>query len=298
MDARTSSRHHGADRIVVGVDGTDTALNAVRWAVGEARLRGLPLTVVHADPYAGGAGAAGSAHSRGVLGVAFTVARRTQPGVAVSTMSSAAGPADALLEAAATARLVVVGIIPQGLSEIAPPSVALNVAGRASCPVAVVHGGFRDRTGPVLVGIDDPDVDAVVLDAAGAEAALHGCGLVVLHAHAGLREHLAGHSAHDDEGAQRMAAALRTLADRYPDVPVDLRTPHGNPTTELLVAAEHAGMVVVGSHGRRATGRVLFGSTSRTLVRHSPVPVLVVSPQVGHPGTAADTGRAVPAEQT
>ena len=43
-----------ADRpIVVGVDGTTTALRAVAWAASEALLRGRPLRLVHAAPYLG-----------------------------------------------------------------------------------------------------------------------------------------------------------------------------------------------------------------------------------------------------
>ncbi|HEU5470974.1 MAG TPA: universal stress protein [Actinophytocola sp.] len=33
--------------IVVGVDGSDSALHAVRWAAGEAELRAAPLRLVH-----------------------------------------------------------------------------------------------------------------------------------------------------------------------------------------------------------------------------------------------------------
>ena len=39
--------------IVVGVDGTTTALRAVAWAAREARLRQRPLRLVHAAPYLG-----------------------------------------------------------------------------------------------------------------------------------------------------------------------------------------------------------------------------------------------------
>jgi len=47
------------------------------------------------------------------------------------------------------------------------------------------------------------------------------------------------------------------------------------------VVAEHAGqvhadMIVVGSHGRRGLDRALMGSDAEQIVRHAPVPVLVV----------------------
>jgi nucleotide-binding universal stress UspA family protein len=37
--------------VVVGADGTETALRAVVWAATEARLRDRPLRIVHAAPY-------------------------------------------------------------------------------------------------------------------------------------------------------------------------------------------------------------------------------------------------------
>ncbi|CAN5284552.1 universal stress protein [soil metagenome] len=37
-----------------------------------------------------------------------------------------------------------------------------------------------------------------------------------------------------------------------------------------------ADLIVVGSHGRRGLGRVLLGSDAEQIVRHAPVPVLVV----------------------
>jgi nucleotide-binding universal stress UspA family protein len=51
---------------------------------------------------------------------------------------------------------------------------------------------------------------------------------------------------------------------------------HGVPADELLRAAAGAQLVVVGTHGHGAPARVLLGSTSRTVVRYSPCPVMVV----------------------
>ncbi len=43
----------------------------------------------------------------------------------------------------------------------------------------------------------------------------------------------------------------------------------------------NADLVVVGSHGRRGLGRVLLGSDAEQIVRHAPVPVLVVRAAAG-----------------
>jgi nucleotide-binding universal stress UspA family protein len=281
-----ANTERSTEHVVVGVDGTRTALNAVRWAVLEAGLRGLPLRIVHAAPYARPgptpADGTGSRRVQGILGAAFTVARRSAPGVPVSTRPTTAGPVDALTEAARTAQLLVVGIPALGPHEILPTSVALDVIGHEQCPVAVVRGRITATDEPVLVGVDDPEHDQAALAAAFAEASLHRCGLVVLHAHSGLREHLPAH-VDAPAAAARLAAALGYWSERFPDVEVGVRAPHDTATNALLAAADTARLVVVGTRGRGAALRALFGSHSRELVRHSPVPVLVVAPGARRP---------------
>jgi nucleotide-binding universal stress UspA family protein len=55
----------------------------------------------------------------------------------------------------------------------------------------------------------------------------------------------------------------------------------GDPGDMIVEAAEaeHADMVLVGSHGRGVVGRFLLGSVSEHVVRHAPCPVLVVRPR-------------------
>jgi len=50
-----------------------------------------------------------------------------------------------------------------------------------------------------------------------------------------------------------------------------------------------ADLVVVGSHGRRGLGRALMGSDAEQIVRHAPVPVLVV-PAAGAGGSPGAPG--------
>jgi nucleotide-binding universal stress UspA family protein len=266
-------------RVVVGVDGTRIALDAVRWAATDARLRGLPLQIVHAAPYAGSRAAdspeARRAHD--ILAVAYTAARRAEPGIAVSTGLTAGKPAEALTVAAETAQLVVVGIPNQGRYELLPTSVALEVAGTASCPVAVVRGRTRATDEPVVVGIDDPETDRAALCAAFTEAHLRECRLVVLHANGRLREHLVSRA---DGTVERLTSAVSALSERFPRVSTRIQTVPDTPTNALLVAAGTARLVVVGTRGRGPAVRALFGSHSRELLRHSPAPVLVVAPEV------------------
>ena len=47
-----SEQARAASAVVVGVDGSDGAKEALRWALAEARLRKAPLRIIHAWTYA------------------------------------------------------------------------------------------------------------------------------------------------------------------------------------------------------------------------------------------------------
>lgn len=133
--------------VVVGVDGSDTAKRALEVAIGEARLRGVPLTVVHdwsapllwalpdaieldRGPYQASAEAL----------VADLLAGVDTTGVPeVRTKVSSIGAIPATLEAANGAGLVVVGTRGiGGFRGMLVGSVAHAVAQHAPCPVLVV----------------------------------------------------------------------------------------------------------------------------------------------------------------
>ena len=55
---------------------------------------------------------------------------------------------------------------------------------------------------------------------------------------------------------------------------------HGDAAAEIVrVARErNVDLIVIASHGRTGLGRILFGSTAESVVRHAHCPVLVVKP--------------------
>ena len=61
-------------------------------------------------------------------------------------------------------------------------------------------------------------------------------------------------------------------------IPVEFLVWEGEPGPSIVEAAlsEEADLVLVGSHGRGALGRLLMGSVSAHVVAHAPCPVLVV----------------------
>jgi nucleotide-binding universal stress UspA family protein len=56
---------------------------------------------------------------------------------------------------------------------------------------------------------------------------------------------------------------------------------HGDAAGEIVrVAKEHdVDLIVISSHGRTGWGRMIFGSTAESVVRHAHCPVLVVKPK-------------------
>ena len=75
-------------------------------------------------------------------------------------------------------------------------------------------------------------------------------------------------------GSERLQRGLLVFLD------VEELVVHGEAASEIVrVAAERkVDLIVISSHGRTGLGRILFGSTAESVVRHAPCPVLVVKP--------------------
>lgn len=82
------------------------------------------------------------------------------------------------------------------------------------------------------------------------------------------------------EEAESIARAVVDAARRSGAIATYL-TWEGQPGEAIVAAAESEGadLVVVGTHGRSVIGRLLLGSVSEYVVRHSRVPVMVVRPR-------------------
>jgi nucleotide-binding universal stress UspA family protein len=143
-------------RIVVGVDATEQAAAALRWAVEEATLRNATVEAVHAWSYVpmptsvdGGlvpmAWSEGTDARDTVREAAERLAQDTvrsvvgdEPRVHVSVVEG--DPADALLAAAAGADLLVVGNRGRGaLAQALLGSTSARVSDHAPCPVVVLR---------------------------------------------------------------------------------------------------------------------------------------------------------------
>jgi len=83
-----------------------------------------------------------------------------------------------------------------------------------------------------------------------------------------------------EESAQRELPRL-ARRDECAGLEVEELVTHGEAASEIVrVARERAvDLIVVSSHGRTGLGRMLFGSTAESVVRHAQCPVLVVKPK-------------------
>jgi nucleotide-binding universal stress UspA family protein len=136
--------------IVVGIDGSESSRDALHWALGEARLRGAPLRVVHAWdptpeflPEAPLLAADYETLRRSASEYVDTLVAETigAPDDVDVTAVAARGPAArALVEAATGAGLLVVGSRGHGgFAGLLLGSVSQQCVQHAPCPVVIVR---------------------------------------------------------------------------------------------------------------------------------------------------------------
>jgi nucleotide-binding universal stress UspA family protein len=298
MSALTpSERWHGP--IVVGVDGSEGTIRAVRWAAAEAVRRKLPLRLVHAHllPTFGYLPMleTRSMHEELIdlahdwLRSAAAAAAKVSPTIDVHTELRTAGPVPLLIEESLHARLIVVGSHGLGgIPRMLLGSTSEGLAGRAHCPLVVVPSGLDDPApdAPVVVGVDGSPVSDAAVAVAFDEASTRNVGLVAVHAWSDqpITNPFVLRLTDDDwaqiEDAERrsMAEQLAGWRDKYPDVTVRRVLVRDRPATSLLGNASTAQLLVVGSRGRGGFASALLGSTSRAVLHHAPCPVIVAGP--------------------
>lgn len=258
--------------VTVGVDGSTASLAAVRWAAEEAVGRNHKLVLVYASPFIGPdfPDTPEEGHAHAILAGAEEEAKRHRGGVWTRTQIVPKTTVTALVEASEHTALLVLGLTGAGsAAEILLGSTTLAVSGKARCPVVGVRRWpLGTKAGPVVLGVSSVPDDAVAIEVAFDLANRRGRPLVVVHA------------SHDQKSVEhpRQEAELAVWRRRYPHVHVEYRFASGDPSTVLLQGADRVEAIVTGSRRRGPVGRALLGSTSRAVLRHSPVPVIVANP--------------------
>jgi nucleotide-binding universal stress UspA family protein len=293
MDAgqSVSGVHGGSSPIVVGVDGSDDASRAVKWAADDAFRRRLPLRIVHVverGPYDIPRFSAPEwpgtmvMNGRKVLLEAERTARRRQPYVEVSTELIEGSLIRVLREQAAGASEIVLGS--RGLGGFTGAllgSVSTHVAGHAPGPVVVIRPGQEEIHREVVVGVDDSPQCEPALAYAFKQAKLRGCVLRAIHAwqlpvHAFAPEAVCEMDEIRQAQHQVVKDRLAAWQGKFPEVTVVEDVRSADPVDALTHASARADLVVVGSRGMGLIGSALLGSVSRGVLHHAHCPVAVV----------------------
>ncbi len=136
------------ERIVVGVDGSEGAANALRWAVEEARAHGATLVPVLAWSYLDQQGVIGTSgfvpeysdvEAKAALEAALAGVRADAPDVVIEPVVRCDLATRALLDEAENADLVVVGSRGLGgFSGLLLGSVSQQLTHHSPCPVVLI----------------------------------------------------------------------------------------------------------------------------------------------------------------
>jgi len=283
--------------IVVGVDGSESSKEALRWALAEAVRNSESVHVISTWSYPwivaapAPIGTAGPppeemevAAEAGLTAIVETVAGDTDVALTQEVLQGDA--ASALLDASDDANLLVVGSRGQSAFKRAVlGSVSSKVVAHAECPVLVVPQGATpdDSERVIVVGVDGSP---------NSEAALR---WAIERAAPGLDEVRATHIVHNparrnvdralelvDHEVQAAAEALAPVVDpagalaNSRGVRFSMDIVAGDAREVLFERGVAADMVVVGVRGEGGIGSMVMGSVATYLVHHLPGAIAVV----------------------
>lgn len=273
-------------KIIVGVDSSDNGAVALRWAVAEAAHHDAEVVTVFAWSYLDQGHRPpdepfdpefGEDDARQILDDAIAAA-----GIGVEPTKLVVNDiaADAIIAAAGPDDLIVVGARGMGgFKGLLLGSVSQRVLELAPCAVAVIRDEESSfRTGEIVVGVDGSDHSRVALRWAATEARARGVGVRLVHAwQVPVYSSMAVPQviAAIEDGATEMLAEMATDSS-LEGIDVVWETMCGGAAESLLIHDSSASLIVVATRGRSLIKRALLGSTSRQVVHHATVPIVVV----------------------
>lgn len=293
--------------VVVGADGSEHGLAALRWAADTAVAYELPLTVLYALPDATGKPTL-VGEPTGVLGEAVALARAIQPDLEIRALQMPDAPVQSLLAAGENADLLVLGSRGvEGFRGLLLGSTTMHVAPYAQCPVVVVHSGMEGgvpfepegesdsdegNPGQVVLGYDGSAASNRAAAFAFRHAQAVGCGVVAVSVEAGKgepeTEWIDPENATPGSDTSAFHSPVIVTAAAFPDVPVSFVAGTGRPAEVLLTEARGAVLLVVGSRGSGGFAGLIMGSVSQKVLAHADCPVAVL-----HPGIPAETAAGI-----
>lgn len=290
-------------RILVPVDGSESAEKALTLALSLAQEHGAELMFCHAVDYAGIA--AESAMAGAVdLATTFTAldesAREILAGATVRAKATSVPSSAFKLEGRSATAIVTYSIERAvdaivmgsrglgGIPHLLLGSTAEGVLRAATVPVFVVHANSHiGKLKTIAVAVDDSE-PADAATAFATELAVHGSGrmaFINVIDSAVLHEQIAAFGGYADALQSEWEAEAKALVDIAARnakaagiTEAQGIVAFGSPGEELLARAKahHADLIAIGTHGRRGLRRLMMGSVAEAVVRKSYVPVVVI----------------------
>jgi nucleotide-binding universal stress UspA family protein len=276
-------------RWIVGIDGSDAAVEALRWAVGQGAGRDVDITAVGAFHVPTIMAVFTAKRGFGVdeLGLAATAGHDVDvaiesvaaSGVAVHASVVEGQAQHVLVDESVGADLVVIGRTGSGeLRHHLLGSVSQYCVMHSAAPVAVVPSGVASgAASSIVVGFDGSDHAAEALrwalDFAGETSRVRVVAAIEVLPWLDVEASRSRFGNEIDSEEQRIMSALD---DVDPDERAERSIVLQSPRDALAAAQEGAELVVVGTRGRGVLAAGLLGSVSSWLLHDAAIPVVVV----------------------
>jgi nucleotide-binding universal stress UspA family protein len=262
--------------VVVGIDGSDAAIEAARWAAKEAVHQDVPLRLVHVVPTTDGpipstdAYPAEKEYAESSLRAACLAVESTGLPAKTDTAVLYDDVDSALIAEAHSASIVCLGSVGIGrVANMVLGSTAATVAECVHCPVAIIRrtdDGPPPEAGFIAVVVDDESGNDEAMQWGMEEARARRAPVLALHV---------GRWAHRKSGDERFYRCLDGWLRRYPDVEVEVATTRLGPARYLQGYIGAIQLVVIdGEHANRAVQ--LVGPHSLPVLAHADCSVLIV----------------------
>lgn len=269
-------------RVLVGFDGSEDGLRALRYAANAANVAGYDLWVVSAVASATGGDVGGHVDQAEVTREGEKMLAQARDFLAAERFPAeqtvleavTAHPVPALTERSGRAVLMVLGRrSSSGLERMFVGSTSLGVVAGARCPVVVISAAstphLANRHGVVAVAVGARGGDRGSIAWGLAEARRR---------HATLRVvHVTRPGEDEAELRERALARLEELSESYCDVEILVDLPHsasGAAVDELVAISRQSDLLVLDGRGNRVTG-VPLGGAVRGVLAHAACPVVL-----------------------
>jgi nucleotide-binding universal stress UspA family protein len=283
-------------RILVPLDGSPRAMEALEFARTLARASHASLTLLHIEPW----GESVESLRRDHVDLDALVERLRADGLDAHAIQRFDDPEDgiALMATLENADLVVLAPhLRAGMDALLHPSVTARMLTRSPAPLLIFPdampsiGALSLLASPascILVPLDGSERAEAALPLAMELARCYDRELLLVRASAPPSYPTAPElyiASGDSASASRQQAEsyLKDVAARVRDTGLRARTLvlAGPPEAELpaLLAREPIGLVILCTHGRSGAARLLLGSVARHLIYHATTPLIVLPPR-------------------